>query len=406
MSEPEPIKVTIKFYEEEKFVELPLDYDVFIQNICNMLQTEKELIGTFQFSYQNNSDLKIYLIKNSDDYLLFLKTCAEKNANTINVQLASEDNIENNNIQIKDTSENKIIIEEEKEIKKEKDEGEDNINNKFNNIQINNNINNYKKNSGNIANNIEDDLGALEFSMLSEKENINNKNNKNDNINNNIINKNINNNIISNDQINFQASNVKFNLKCDICKKEKLFDIIYYCKDCDIFFCDVCEVEIGKIHKHCYYKIRNKNQYYEIKGKADSIPKKLDNMNQALNNSIINKGQIIENSVKGIWSEGSKFLGNIGNSIRNFFGSNENDNNQNNNNPNELNNPYEIKNDMGQNNNDNNIPDDNQMKLLIAQAKANYNLTDISDIDIERALVQHKGNIDEAVSMLLLNNNL
>jgi len=85
-----------------------------------MLQTEKELIGTFQFSYQNNSDLKIYLIKNSDDYLLFLKTCAEKNANTINVQLASEDNIENNNIQIKDTSENKIIIEEEKEIKKRK----------------------------------------------------------------------------------------------------------------------------------------------------------------------------------------------------------------------------------------------------------------------------------------------
>jgi len=415
MINQKPIKVTIKSYDQEVYVELPLNYDVFIQSISNMIQIDKKLIGTFQFSYQNFEDLKIYIIKNSDDYLLFLKTCSEKNADCLNVQLADEEknnNPKNNNIneEIKEISANKNSNKEKEEIKKEKDEKEENIKMKFNNIQMNNNINNNKKNSDNILNNNEDDLGALEYSMLSEIENINNNKKKNDNINNNInnniISQNINNNIISNNQINFQASNIKFNLKCDVCMKEKLFDIVYYCKDCDIFFCDACEVEIGKVHKHCYYKIRNKNQYYEIKSKTDSIQKKIGNVNQALNNSLINNGQIIENSVKGIFSEGSKFLGNIGNSIKNFFGSNENDNNKNNNNPNELNNPYEIKNDMGRINNGGTIPNDNQLKILVAQAKANYNLNDISDIDIERALVQHRGNIDEAVSMLLLNNNL
>ena len=414
MSYQEPIKASIIFYDQEVYVELPLNYDVFIQNLSNMLQIDKKLIGALQFSYQNFADLKVYLIKNSDDYLLFLKTCAEKNANCLNIQIAEEEKkeekndslvINNINEEIKEISVNKNINKE----KKEKNEKIENIDIKFNNNQINNNINKNKKNSDNILNNNEDDLD-LEYSMLSEKENINNRININENIhnhiNNNIISQNINNNIISNNQMNFQASSTKFNLKCDVCMKEKLFDIVYFCKDCDMYFCDACEIEIGKVHKHCYYKIRNKNQYIELKGKEDSIPKKFNNMNQALNKSIINNGQTIENSVKGILSEGSKLLGNIGNSIKNFFGSNENDNNQNNNNQNELNNPYEINNDMRQNNNNGTIPNNNQLKILVAQAKANYNLSDISDIDIERALVQHRGNIDEAVSMLLLNNNL
>ena len=109
-----------------------------------------------------------------------------------------------------------------------------------------------------------------------------------------------------------------------------------------------------------------------------------------------------------MFSEGSKFIGNIGNTRINFFNPNENDVNQNNNNndigSNELNNPYEAKNEQNQENNNYN-PDEINLKSLVMQAKSLYNLSKFNDTDIEKALIQHKGNIEEAVSMLLLDNN-
>ena len=423
MSQSEPIRVTIKMYSDEKFVELPLDYNIFIKSILSMLGIEENLLETFQLSYQNSSDLKVYFIKNEDDYNLFLKTCSENNTKILNVNLAIEDEKQNENnkankdkLEIKEISSNKnyheSLIEEEKEEKEEND----------NNIKIYSNQNNLKikKDSGNILNNIEEDEGINEFSLLGEsnnmiEQNIINNNNNNKKINNRnyqkiIIKNNDKNEIINNEahnEIKVSSSLVKFNMKCNICKQTKGLDIVYYCKDCQIFFCDTCEADLGKIHKHCYYKIRNNKQYTEINNKIQQSGIRFDNFNKDLNKSIINNGNFIENSVKGIISEGSKIFGNIGNSIKNFFNSNDNDNNQNNN-PNELNNPYAMgNNNLNQNqNNYRNIPNDNQLKILVAQAKSKYNLSEISDIDIERALVQHNGNIDDAVSMLLMNKDL
>ena len=417
MSQSEPIRVTIKSYSDEKFVELPLDYNIFINSISTMLGIKQNLYESFQLSYQNSSDLKVYFIKNEDDYNLFLKTCSENNTKILNVNLANEIGIQNENnqanedkLEIKEISSNKNY--RESFIEEEKEENDNNIkiySNQNNNLEI-------KKDSGNILNNIEENEGAREFSLLGESNNIIEQNIINENINKNINNKNsqkiiINNNnkneIINNEvynEIKVSSSLVKFNMKCNICKQTKGLDIVYYCKDCQIFFCDTCEVDIGKIHKHCYYKIRNNKQYTEISNKFQQSGNKFDNFNKDLNKSIINNGNFIENSVKGIISEGSKIFGNIGNSIKNLFNSNDNDNNQNN--PNELNNPYDMGNNVQNQNNYRNIPNDNQLKILVAQAKWKYNLSEISDIDIERALVQHNGNIDDAASMLLMNKDL
>ena len=422
MSQPEPIRVTIKLYGDEKFVELPLEYNIFIKSILTMLGIEQNLLETFQFSYQNSSDLKVYFIKNEDDYNLFLKACSENNTKILDVNLINEVEIQNENnqanedkLEIKEISSNKNY--KESFIEEEKEENDNNI--KIYSEQNNNNLE-IKKDSGNILNNIEENEGAMEFSLLGESNNIIEQNIINNNINEKINNKNSQKIIIKksndkNDIINNEAHNeikvssslVKFNMKCNICKQNKGLDIVYYCKDCQIFFCDTCEVDIGKIHKHCYYKIRNNKQYKEINNKIQQSGNKFTNFNKDLNKSIINNGNFIENSVKGIISEGSKIFGNIGNSIKNFFNSNENDNNQNNN-PNELNNPYAIRNNnLNQNqNNHRNIPNDNQLHILVAQAKSKYNLSEISDIDIERALVQHNGNIDDAASMLLMNKDL
>ena len=78
MAKNEVIQVTIKYYADEILVTLPIDFNVFIKNICNMLSIPEEKKENFQFSYQNESDLKIYFIKSADDYNLLLKSCQEK----------------------------------------------------------------------------------------------------------------------------------------------------------------------------------------------------------------------------------------------------------------------------------------------------------------------------------------
>ena len=386
MAKQESINVTIKYYEDEKFVTLPLDFNIFIKNICNMLSIPEEKKENFQFSYQNESDLKIYFIKNAEDYNLLLKTCKEQKTKILNIQLSN------------------YFEDKKNEIKNKEDNA--NINNINNIIQINNDNSN-KNNSENIPINIDENLEAMEFSYLNADNNIIEKNN---NKNNNQINNNINNNQI-NEQKNPSELNKNFNINCSICNQNKFTDIVYYCSDCKLFFCDKCEIDIGKIHKHCYYKIRNKKQYNELKDSLNSFGNKFQNLNKNINKSIINTGNSIENSVKGIFSEGSKIIGNIGNTIKNFFNSNENDANKNKNNnnndinSNELNNPYEVKNEQKQENKDKNNLNQNQIKSLVMQAKSLYNLSKFNDMEIEKALIQHKGNIEEAVSMLLLDNN-
>ena len=66
----------------------------------------------------------------------------------------------------------------------------------------------------------------------------------------------------------------------------------------------------------------------------------------------------------------------------------------------ELNNPYLLR--KVENENDNkNIPDDEQLKWLIKQAKTTYNLSKFSDIDIERVLVHERGDLEKAMKILL-----
>lgn len=402
---PKPITITLKYYNDEKIVELPLKYDDFIKNICSMLIIQIEFVKTFHFYYQNTADLKVYFIKNESDYKLFLKTCSEKNAKVLNIKL-SDDNtnniiIKDNNNEdskedIKEISINNNINYKESFIEEEKEEKEEKINLIDNNI---NHINISKKNSENIFNNIDDDLEAIEFSMISENKNINI--NKNEN---NINNININNNNQINKKIIMPSNNAKLNIFCNVCKHNKIIDVVYYCKDCNLFFCETCEIDLGRIHQHCYYKIKSKKQYDEMIKNPDNvnIVNQKGNFIQNLNRSNANKGAIIQNSVKEIISEGSKILGNLKTSITNFFNPNEIDDS---NNPNEINNPYEINNYNAKVDNEVNANNENKYKSLVAQAKSKYNLTDITDDEIEKALIQHKGNIDDAVAMLLLKND-
>ena len=389
----------IKYYEQEIVVELPMNYIEFTNCLSTMLQIPKEVINKFKIYYINSSDNKEYIIDNSVNYIIFLKNVRNRNTELINIELLNnmDEQKENRNNQ------NNIIIKNDK-----KDEDGDDLL-----------VNPYKESycadediKQKNSRNIENDFESLEFSFLEEEKdnnknenkiNINNNINNNRNINNindeknNIINKNINSyygqNKLVDNQIRGVPKSENFNIECNYCNKNKMNGVVFYCKNCAIFFCSNCEKNIGIKHPHCYYKIRNKEQFHEISDMHNNQLRNPYDNNINNNNSNNNEN---ENPFKEILTEGSKIIENIRNTTYNsvikFF--NINDNSNNNNQNFKRNNNLNIQNNMGNN---------NFIKSLVEKAKSQSSLNNINDDEIERALIISKGNIDKAVELIYSN---
>ena len=221
------------------------------------------------------------------------------------------------------------------------------------------------------------DISNCSQSILSFKEKIkqentiNNNNiiNNNSNINNNNIirdnNQQSNNNMINNLS---NGQNLAYPESCYFCKVSPLYKIMYYCKDCKICFCFGCELKYGYCHPHSYCKIQNTYQYEYLQiGKESRFEKMVDHV-------------------------GNK-MGDAYNSFMSFIrGFRNKGNNANNNN----NNFYNAGN--------NNISQPSQYSQLIAMARSQYDLTNISDQKIEDALKQCNGDIESAIIMLISHN--
>lgn len=394
------MNVLIKYNEFEKNIEVSLNYEDFLQIIFSIFKIKEELIKSFQLYYHNNFDSNKYYINNSDDFNNFKKAYFEQKTKIINIIDTSKKNDKNNykeifgDINRTYTDNKEKYIKEEKEIKNAKKNINKNDDNK-------NTLNNEDKN------NISDDLKPIQFSFPPINNNFNENNIDKDDINNdssinkvenNDSNNNFNKKIIKDfNKDRKYNNNDTFNLGCNICNVIKMFKIIYYCKDCNKLICDKCEKDFGKMHKHCYLKIRTIVQIKELDKRLLSIGIKLD----LLNNNKINKIKKDENSIKKLVSKGFNYFRDIWKSFKYINYSNEvEEENSNINNLKELNNPYLLR--KVENENDNkNIPDDEQLKWLIKQAKTTYNLSKFSDIDIERVLVHERGDLEKAMKILL-----
>ena len=184
-----------------------------------------------------------------------------------------------------------------------------------------------------------------------------------------------------------------FIINCAFCKQKKKSDIVYYCKDCDIYFCKECEINKGKIHKHCYYKINNIEQYNEIKD-FNNFYNKLENINNNINKYIIKFIYLI----KDFFFEGIKMIRNLGTTIKNYF-VNDNKNIDDDDN---INIPYKMY-YIGDKNKKIDISNEKQLKKLVEDTKNYYKLYKFSYMEIEKALIENNGNINNAVSMLINN---
>ena len=148
---------------------------------------------------------------------------------------------------------------------------------------------------------------------------------------------------------------LQFPYACTLCRLGPIYRVMYYCKDCNIIICPKCEQREGERHYHPLYKVQNGSQfqYLNING-VSTMDKIMDKMEGAYN------------------------------SVLGFFGAGGNNNNENN-----------------QNNRVQKQPPVPQLISIVQLARNIYDLRNVTDQQIEEALIKTKGNIDEAVFSLV-----
>lgn len=226
------MEVTLKFYDDKKFIILPEDYNIFISELALMLNVPNNKLNVNIFYTDNEGD-KI-LITNSGDYEYFIEDVKRKKITILEIEL-KEENSENSLEQLRESfikfpSKEIIINNKNEEIKK-------------NNIKPV--ISNIDKNDKNNNENINKENKEI-IQLVQPIE---------------IINPNKNDNKIS-----------LFNLKCYICGKNPINLLIYKCYECNFYYCNECEIKEGKNHPHPLLKVRTNEQLK----KWDNLLSKID----------------------------------------------------------------------------------------------------------------------------------
>ena len=395
------------FYGDEVPLAFPALYSDFLPLLREILGLDENFLSNIKLSYRDSDDDKIE-IKSEDDYKIFMeeinkgkqmlmtievkeesnldiKSCSSSILNYVekksgNINNVSEE-IKKNSINLKEESDNN------KNIKLDLNENinnDDNINNNdenSNQLIINNNINLENKDI-NIDNKKEEKViqqksekvRNLDEQINNNKDKININNNinqipQNNNINNvNNINNNLNQNVPqmsqnqNANQVNInKLSNkylymISFPFACSLCKVGPIYRIMYFCKECNLVLCSRCEQFEGERHYHPLYKVQNGSQlkYLNI-------------------NNITTVDRIMDN-LEGAY-----------NSVLGFFGAGQNNNN-------------ESRVQQKQQQQQAQVP---QLISVVQIARNMYDLRNVTDKQIEEALIKSKGNIDQAVFSLV-----
>ena len=166
---------TLKYYDDEKRVFMPPDFESFSSSLAEMLEIDEQLLNSVIIFYLDKGKNQI-MIQNEDDYGEILEQIQKKEVNTIYIEL-NPDKIMNDNKQIINENKNPNF-------------------NKLNNNNLNDN-----KNNNNININIEKN------DVL--KDLMGNKKNPNE---------------------------IIFPIDCSKCHIYPVKNIIYKCSECILFF--------------------------------------------------------------------------------------------------------------------------------------------------------------------------
>ena len=240
MEENNNLEGIIRFGEYEKNISFPNDYNSFLEEIINLFQIPQEkkskLIVNYKNSFGNSSQ-----IATSEEYSLVLQKMSNKEISNI-ISISFPEFFQN---KIKQYREDIYDVDDE--------EDKDELFLRQGHIFSKNQKQQSEFNGAGM-----DINKILNESIEVEKEDENNINNIN-----NINNKN--NIIFKNDIVkSVLPPMASFPTYCNICQKFPIVKIMYYCNNCHLNLCEDCEKNLGYNHRHCYYKIRNKEQFQEI----------------------------------------------------------------------------------------------------------------------------------------------
>ena len=433
--EPE-YKGKIKFYDDEIDVYFPSNFEKFTKKLGEMLGITENVLTTMTVSYKDDDNDKIE-IKVENDYKLFIEEIQKKKKDMVllvevkeessvlikkcsssilnYVKQNSSGNINNLTEEIKEKRKSLELSDEinpndipkinnEKENKEEKiEKNNDDLNKIYNEIKNNslgiNNNNNNVNNNNIVVNNPNNNQNNNQNNMQNNINNINQIKNNNIINNNNIIDNNNINNInnygnrnpqqqqpmyqVQNpqqSQQNRQFSNVQnsqnqqsqninsqnsrylyflsFPYNCTLCKKGPIYHVLYFCRDCNLLLCSNCEAREGPRHPHPFSKCQNAFQFEHLNiGNVSNFDKFVDGVG-----STVEKGY---------------------NSILGWFGGKTDAQNNNNNRSNVQ------------------VIRGPQWISMVQVARSNYDLRSFTDKQIEDALIKAKGNMDEAVVILV-----
>ena len=289
------MEVTLKFYDDKKLITLPENYEKFISQLALMLGVPNNMLNVNIFYIDCEGDQ--IMIVNSEDYKFFIEDVKNKTVSTIEIALNDDESEESLKEKLRESFTKFPSMES---IISNKNEGFENYNKKpiIDNIDKKN-INNDNKENIEIPQLIQ--AAQIIEQKLKKTQNYNNM--------------------------------IRFNLKCNVCGKNPINLLIYKCYECNLYYCNDCEIKEGLNHPHPLLKIRTNEQLK----KWDHILSKINFQN----NEIIH-------------------------------------NNESSNNKNDCN--IEIK-----------------FKKQIENARKTYDLGNISDKELNEALIKTNGKIDEAV---------
>ena len=236
----------IIFGEYEKIVTFPKAYDDLINNIISLFNIPENKKSLLLISYKIlfGDSVNIYSQEEYNNFLQKLSQNDVENILSVCIQESIRNKIKSYNEDIYDKDDD----EEEKDDKYDKDDlRRGHVFEKKNEAQSNI-FSGERLNINKILND------SFEEGKNDEN-NINNINNSKDKM-----------DIMFNNDIvkSVLPPVASFPTYCNVCQKFPLVKVLYFCLNCQLFLCEDCEKNLGYNHRHCYYKIRNKEQYQEI----------------------------------------------------------------------------------------------------------------------------------------------
>ena len=230
----------IIYGEYEKIITFPKEYDELLNNILSLFNIPGNKKSLLIISYKSISgdSIKMY---SQEDYSNFLQKLSQNDAENIL------------SVFIQESIRNKIKSYHE-DIYDKKDEGEDNYDKE--DLRRGNVFEKKNEAKSEIFDGGELNINKILNESFEEGKNYENNINKSkDKIN----------NLFNNDIIkSVLPPGASFPSYCNICQKFPIVKVLYFCLNCQLFLCEDCEKNLGYNHRHCYYKIRNKEQYQEI----------------------------------------------------------------------------------------------------------------------------------------------